>query len=121
MTKRLIEDRLLAEEFQAHELSRRQLLRGAFGFATASALVGCGLDGTSSDANETEPTGESEDELRARTAVGMGYHATTLAKAIDAALSESRGLAPIRAGDSVYLKVNTNSGDLYPYSTSAQM
>ena len=37
---------------------------------------------------------------------------------IEAALAETIGLSMIKRGDSVYLKVNTNSGDSFPFSTS---
>jgi uncharacterized protein (DUF362 family) len=49
--------------------------------------------------------------------VGLGYHDGSRDEALRAALAQ---VAPIRAGagDSVYLRVNSNSGDPYPYSTS---
>jgi uncharacterized protein (DUF362 family) len=50
--------------------------------------------------------------------VGMGYDATDRNKALQAALAETIGLGMIKAGQSVYLRVNSNSGDVYPYSTS---
>src|SRR5205807_1775232 len=40
---------------------------------------------------------------------------------LQAALSESAVLAQVKSGDSVYLRVNSNSGDPYPYSTSPAM
>lgn len=103
-------DRSLVREFQAHEMSRRKLL--GLGVAAAIGLGGC------AGARDDEATGASEDELRSRSAVGVGHDAASLEKAIDAALAETLGLSEIRAGDSVYLKVNTNSGDPAPYSTS---
>ena len=111
------DSKVLVQEFAAHELSRRGLLGAALGTAALAGLAGCGLDGSASDADAES----SEDELRARSAVGMGYDAQHIGKAIDAALAETRGLAAIRPGDSVYLKVNTNSGDPAPYSTSPEM
>ncbi|MBX3191089.1 MAG: DUF362 domain-containing protein [Labilithrix sp.] len=113
----MLEDRHLAEEFEAHEMSRRKLLAGALGFAAALGIGGCAAPSDADDEN----TEASEDELRARRAVGIGYDATSVGKAIDAALAETRGLASIARGDSVYLKVNTNSGDPAPYSTSPEL
>ena len=46
------------------------------------------------------------------------------AAAIEAALEETigrDGLSFVNSGDVVYLKVNTNSGDFYPYSTNPDL
>jgi uncharacterized protein (DUF362 family) len=50
----------------------------------------------------------------------MGW-AKSDAPAIDAALKEAGGLSFVKGGDRVFLKVNANSGDEYPYSTSPEM
>jgi uncharacterized protein (DUF362 family) len=112
---RLLRDRLLAEEFAANEISRRKLLGGAIAAAAGLALPGCASE---SGAGVEE---EADAELVARRTVGMGYHAQSLPKAIDAALASCRGLSAIRPGDSVYLKINTNSGDPAPYSTRPEL
>ena len=54
----------------------------------------------------------------AETIVGMGYDESDRNKALQAALAETVGLSMIKPGQSVYLRVNSNSGDVYPYSTS---
>ena len=41
--------------------------------------------------------------------------------AIEMALGEIGGLPQVKPGDRVFLKVNTNSGDPFPYSSSPQM
>jgi uncharacterized protein (DUF362 family) len=53
--------------------------------------------------------------------VGMGYSETSQEEAVRRALDETVGLGMIRRGDSVYFKVNTNSGDPFPYSTSPEL
>lgn len=53
--------------------------------------------------------------------VAVGYDSSEPEKALSAALEESGVLGAIRRGDSVYLRVNSNSGDPYPYSTSPQV
>lgn len=111
---RVLRDRLLAEEFEAHELSRRKLLGGVVGAAAALALPGCAAD-------EGDDAEVVDAELAARRTVGMGFDGASLTKAIDAALASCRGLSAIRPGDSVYLKVNTNSGDRAPYSTRPEL
>jgi uncharacterized protein (DUF362 family) len=52
--------------------------------------------------------------------VGMGFDPTDRKKALEAALAETIGLSMIRPGQSVYLRVNSNSGDPYPYSTAPE-
>lgn len=52
--------------------------------------------------------------------VGVGW-SRTYRKAVDAALAVVGGLAFVKRGDTVLLKVNTNSGDPYPYSTNPEL
>lgn len=51
---------------------------------------------------------------------GASRHDAHLA-AVERALSQAGGLGGVRRGDRVLLKVNTNSGDPYPYSTSPKV
>ncbi len=75
-------------------LTRRRLLH----LGATCAVLGCGRNRRAlSDAGETATT----------------HHA-----AFTAALAAAGGLGFVRTGDRVLLKVNTNSGDPYPYSTS---
>jgi uncharacterized protein (DUF362 family) len=55
------------------------------------------------------------------TLVALGYHETDRAQALDSAIAESNLFAAVQPGDSVYLRVNSNSGDKYPYSTSPDL
>ena len=125
--------RSLTDEFVAKELSRRQMVQGAL-LASAAMVGGAGLLGCSSTTVVTEvpaappgtppPTGEPTDPANPATPavgshlVGMGYDAADRNKALQAALAETVGLSIIKPGQSVYLRVNSNSGDVYPYSTS---
>jgi uncharacterized protein (DUF362 family) len=52
--------------------------------------------------------------------VGAGYNDDHI-MAAEAALAETAGFDFVKRGQRVYLKVNTNSGDPYPYSTSPDM
>ena len=128
---RTLESRSLTEEFVAKELTRRQMVQSVM-LATvgtwlgAAGLAGCGSSTTTTSGNgmpapaPTDTTGGDPNMPPATTQhlVGMGYDASDRNKALQAALAETLGLGMIKPGDSVYLRVNSNSGDMYPYSTS---
>lgn len=126
--RRIIESKTLAEEFAAKELSRRQMVQavmlGTVGtWLGASGLLGCSTktvvqDGASSGGPAVDADGGGATPAGTQHLVGMGYDETDHGKALEAALAETIGLGMIKAGQSVYLRVNSNSGDLYPYSTS---
>jgi uncharacterized protein (DUF362 family) len=131
---RTLESASLTEEFVAKELTRRQMVQSVM-LATvgtwlgATGLVGCGSSTTTTSGSGTPApaatgTGEPDPSMTPATTtqhlVGMGYDATDRTKALQAALAETLGLGMIKPGDSVYLRVNSNSGDLYPYSTSPE-
>jgi uncharacterized protein (DUF362 family) len=130
---RSLESRSLTEEFVAKELTRRQMVQSVM-LATvgtwlgAAGLAGCGSSTTAVAGNGTPapaPTATSSGDPNMPPAatphlVGMGYDETDRNKALQAALAETLGLGMIKPGDSVYLRVNSNSGDLYPYSTSPE-
>ncbi|MDB5215489.1 MAG: hypothetical protein JWO86_3416 [Myxococcaceae bacterium] len=131
---RTLESRTLTEEFVAKELTRRQMVQSVM-LATvgtwlgASGLAGCGSNttttaGTGAPAPAATGTGEPDPGMMTPATtqhlVGMGYDATDRTKALQAALAETLGLGMIKPGDSVYLRVNSNSGDMYPYSTSPE-
>ncbi len=133
---RIIEDPRLVDEYLAKELSRRQLVRGAMIGAVgtwlgASGLAACGpagnrMDGGTDtggggDAGMPDAVTADTGPMRMPHLVGMGYHESDERAAIQAALDETIGLSMIRRGDSVYLRVNSNSGDPYPYSTSPEL
>jgi uncharacterized protein (DUF362 family) len=123
---RIVASKGLADEFAAKELSRRQMVQavmlGTVGtWLGASGLLGCSsksvAQGSSSGtAPGVDPDGGSP--AGGQHLVGMGYDEADRNKALEAALAETIGLGMIKAGQSVYLRVNSNSGDVYPYSTS---
>ena len=132
---RLLDSNALVDEFVAKEISRRQMVRGVMmstvgGWLGATGLAACGnepVDGVDDELLRRDAgprDGGSDGGLRDAAVpstahlVGMGYHATRRDDALVAALAETIGLGMIRRGQSVYLRVNSNSGDLYPYSTS---
>lgn len=128
---RTLKSRSLTEEFVAKELSRRQMVQSVM-----LATVGAALGGASALGCTTEtivqkdgtpapaPTNPGDPDPNApatpKHLVGMGYDETDRGKALQAALAETIGLGMIKAGQSVYLRVNSNSGDVYPYSTSPE-
>lgn len=128
---RTLESRSLTEEFVAKELTRRQMVQSVM-LATvgtwlgAAGLAGCGSSTTTTAGNgapapmpsDTSGGDPSMPPATTQHLVGMGYDATDRNKALQAALAETLGLGMIKPGDSVYLRVNSNSGDMYPYSTS---
>jgi len=132
---RTIDSKSLTDEFVAKELSRRQMVQGVM-LASAAMAGGAGLLGCSTTTvteepaavppGTTPPTGTPEEPATPGTPpvgshlVGMGYDETNRNKALQAALAETVGLSIIKPGQSVYLRVNSNSGDVYPYSTSPE-
>lgn len=126
---RTIESRDLMQEYLAKDLSRRNLLAGALAAATAAA---CGSDGnttptptpTPSDAGtDTGPVDAAPVDTtppRMTHLVGAGQHDDHV-MAAELALQETTGFDFVQSGQRVYLKVNTNSGDEFPYSTSPDM
>ena len=125
---RTIESKVLADEFAEKELSRRQMVQavmlGTVGTWLGSAgLLGCATktvvrnDGSSGGAPGGD-AGDGETTPTTKHLVGMGYDPSDRNVALEAALAETIGLGMIKAGQSVYLRVNSNSGDVYPYSTS---
>lgn len=130
---RTIDSRSLTEEFVAKELSRRQMVQSVM-LATvgtwlgSAGLLGCGssttTQGNGTPAPAPAPTGTgapgdgTTPPKTAQHLVGMGYDESDRNKALQAALAETIGLGMIKPGQSVYLRVNSNSGDVYPYSTS---
>lgn len=131
---RTIDSKSATDEFVAKELTRRQMVQSVM-LATVgtwlgvSGLAGCTTTTTVQEPGTTPPapTGTSEPDPNDPSKpapkvgshlVGMGYDEADRNKALQAALAETVGLSMIKPGDSVYLRVNSNSGDVYPYSTS---
>lgn len=117
---RTIDSKSLVDEYASKELSRRQMVQ-------AVVLGSVGLAGCTTTTVKEEPapgpgggTGDESgtDQTKQQHLVGMGWDESDRGKALEAALAETIGLGMIKAGQSVYLRVNANSGDPYPYSTS---
>lgn len=126
---RIIQSQNLTDEFVAKELSRRQMVQavmlGTVGtWLGARGLMGCTSttvqQQSSSSSGGPAVDGDAGGSTTPASAhlVGMGYDESDRSKALEAALAETIGLGMIKAGQSVYLRVNSNSGDIYPYSTS---
>ncbi len=123
---RTIESRDLMDEYLAKDVSRRGLLLGALGATAVAACGGEGGNSTTPAADAGTDTGARPDAtpdaapMRVRHLVGMGHNDDHI-MAAEAALRETHDFDFIQRGQNVYLKVNTNSGDEYPYSTSPDM
>jgi uncharacterized protein (DUF362 family) len=132
---RILDDKGLVDEFVSKELSRRQMVQavmlGTVGtWLGASGLAACGAPtgnnpgdgGTMGDGGAMgDAAPQDSGPPRMPHLVGMGYSETSQEEAVRRALDETVGLGMIRRGDSVYFKVNTNSGDPFPYSTSPEL
>ncbi len=93
------------------KITRRQLLTGAAAVAGAAGI-----------ARVARGRGNTANAMSAQSRVSVGVaHARKHRDAIEAALKQASALAAIKRGDKVLLKVNTNSGDPFPYSTSPEM
>ena len=85
-----------------------------------------GGEGEGEGEAEVAHAGEGEGEAPVepedtRTVVGVGWSDDDYLAALDAALEHTAGLGFIGQGDTVYFKVNSNNGDLYPHSTNATL
>jgi uncharacterized protein (DUF362 family) len=117
---KVIRSRDLAQEFIAKEMSRRNFVRRAAmasaGGAAMAALPGC--------PPVTDDDDDSSVEEDVSSLVGMGS-ADDYLDALDNALAQTVGKDGlsnvISSGDTVYLKVNCNSGDLFPFSSNQSM
>ncbi|MBX3264763.1 MAG: DUF362 domain-containing protein [Labilithrix sp.] len=123
---RTIVSKSLADECAAKELTRRQMVQavmlGTVGaWLGAAGLAGCTTKTVVKNAGAGEdPAADGGAPETTKHLVGMGYHETDRDAALEAALAETVGLGMIKPGDSVYLRVNSNSGDVYPYSTAPE-
>lgn len=118
----------LLQEYQEKELRRRSLLLGALGLGASAALAGCGDNGNTgggggggtSDAGSDAGVAQDVPPMRTQHLVGAGQNDDHI-MAAEAALAETAGFSNIQRGQRVYIKVNTNSGDPFPYSTSPEL
>ena len=104
-----IRSRVLTDEYLAHELGRRQFIAAA----GAALVAGCSSQQVSNS--------EGAEEEAFLVGIGGGSsHKAAVENALSLTIGRD-GLSFIQSGDVVYLKVNTNSGDPYPYSTNPKL
>jgi uncharacterized protein (DUF362 family) len=126
---RAIDSKDLLDEYLAKELTRRQMVQSTMlasvgSYLGASGLLACSTPagpGNASSGSTGSNTSGSGGVMPTGHLVGMGYHDSDRDIALEAALKETIGLSMIKPGQSVYLRVNSNSGDPYPYSTAPEM
>jgi uncharacterized protein (DUF362 family) len=127
-SRRIVTSQSLVDEFRAKEMSRREMVQKVMLGTVGAGLAACTTTtikeekvpaengngtGTGTGTGTEQPGTETPKHL-----VGLGYDEADRNVALEAALKETIGLGMIKAGQSVYLRVNANSGDPYPYSTS---
>ena len=118
---RVIRSKDLSQEFIEKEMSRRAFVRRAAlasaGGAMATGLTGCPTDPGPADDDDSALVPPSH-------LVGLGGgdgYGTALMAAMDETIAADGLANVVSSGDTVYLKVNCNSGDWYPYSTRQRM
>lgn len=123
---RTVQSQSLVDEYLAKEMSRREMVKKAALGTIGATLAACTtttvkeeqVPNANGTGTGTETPGEGTGEQTPKHLVGLGYDEGDRNVALEAALKETIGLGMIKAGQSVYLRVNANSGDPYPYSTS---
>ena len=116
---RTIQSKDLLDEFRAKELGRRQFIQRALA-ASAAGAAGLALPGCGGSPGDDDDTPSPATNHLLGMGGGEGYKSS-----LEAAMNETiarDGLAGVvSAGDTVFLKVNANSGDYYPYSTRPRL
>lgn len=121
---RIITSKDVEREFLKKELNRRSFIQRAAALsAGAAGLAGCAPTGDGpGTGDDDDATGEDPTPgptYLVGVGAGEGYKT-----ALEAALNETvgrNGLEFIQPGETVFIKVNSNSGDYYPYSTRPRM
>lgn len=124
--RRVITSQSLVDEYVAKEMSRRQMVQKVMLGSLGAGLAACTTttvkeEQVPNNGNGTPTPGDGTQQPGDQTTkhlVGLGYDEADRNAALEAALKETVGLGMIKAGESVYLRINANSGDPYPYSTS---
>ena len=124
---RIIRSRDTEEEFLRKELNRRAFIQRAAALSAGTAglgLTACTPGGTNPGDDDDSAPGDDDDATPDPTflvgvGAGEGYK-TALEAALDQTVGRN-GLEFVQPGDTVFLKVNANSGDPYPYSTRPRM
>src|SRR5688500_2354306 len=122
-TRRIVTSQSLVDEYVAKEMSRREMVKKVMLGSLGAGLAACTTTTVKEEQvpnpnGATNPGTETPGEETPKHLVGLGYDEGDRNAALEAALKETIGLGMIKAGQSVYLRVNANSGDPYPYSTS---
>lgn len=122
---RTIKSQILLDEFRAKELNRRNFIKqvaaASAGGAVLGGLPGCGgtpRGGSGSDDDDDGPA-PTENHL-----LGMGGgegYKSSLEAAMNQTVARDGLAGVVSSGDTVFLKVNSNSGDYYPYSTKPRI
>ena len=123
---RIVQSQSLVDEYLAKEMSRRQMVQKVMLGSIGASLAACttttvkeeNVPGGNTPPGTEQPGTEQPGTETQKHLTGMGYDEADRNVALEAALKETVGLSMIKPGESVYLRVNANSGDPYPYSTS---
>jgi uncharacterized protein (DUF362 family) len=118
---RIVTSQSLVDEYVAKEMSRREMVQKVMLGTLGAGLAACTTTTVKEEQVPNNGTGTTPEQPGTETPkhlVGLGYDEADRNVALEAALAETIGLGMIKAGQSVYLRVNANSGDPYPYSTS---
>jgi uncharacterized protein (DUF362 family) len=114
---RIIRSKVLLDEFRAKEFNRRQFIASASSAAAGGVfLAGCEPTGGGSD--------DDDDIAVTNYLVGLGGgegYKTALQAAMNETIARDGLANVVNTGDVVFFKVNSNSGDYYPYSTRPRM
>lgn len=114
---RTLHSKDLIAEFAEKELNRRQFIARATTATAAGVLVpGCGPTGSGDDDDSVGST----DYALVGLGGGDGYK-TALTAAMNETIAADGLANVVSSGDVVFLKVNSNSGNMYPYSTRPRM
>jgi uncharacterized protein (DUF362 family) len=117
MKSQALEDEFLEKEFARRRTADRVLMN----------TLNTWLDKNSTSTNSAGLSLPNESKARTDNSVvpyhlaGVGYDEVDPMVALRKALEQTIAMTEIRSGDSVYLRVNSNSGDPYPYSTSPKV
>ena len=123
---RIIRSRDVEEEFLRKELNRRAFIQRAAALSAGTAglgLAACEPAGTADDDDDSAPADDDDSTPEPTFLVGVGA-GEGYKTALEAAMAQTvarNGLEFIQPGETVFLKVNANSGDPYPYSTRPRM
>jgi uncharacterized protein (DUF362 family) len=110
----VIKSQVLQDEWRARELNRRNFIRNA---ALAAGALGAGCAAPADDDDDTPAP-----FVPALVGLGGGdSYGTAVWNALQETVARDNLTDLVGEGDTVYLKVNSNSGNVYPYSTRPRL